>query len=64
MWMCFECCCIAVRENVGWQHAVRVTNRHGLFLPALSSKLLFKKKKKIRLARSRREKATVVVRTQ
>lgn len=32
MWMCFECCCIAVRENVGWQHAVRVTNRHGLFL--------------------------------
>lgn len=45
VWMCFECCCTAVRENVGWQHAVRVTNRHGLFLPALSSKLLFKKKK-------------------
>lgn len=47
MWMCFECCCTAVRENVGWQHAGRVANRHGLFLPDLSSKLLFKK---IRLA--------------
>lgn len=61
MWMYFECCCTAVRENVGWQHAVRVANKHGLFLPALSSKLL---SKKIRLACSRKEKATVVVRTQ
>lgn len=43
MWMYFECCCTAVRENVGWQHAVRVANKHGLFLPALSSKLLSKK---------------------
>lgn len=57
MW--FECCCTALRENVGWQCAVRLTHRHGLFLPALSSKFLLKE---VRLACSKKEEATVVVR--
>lgn len=42
MW--FECCCTALRENVGWQRAVRLAHRHGFFLPALSSEFLLKKK--------------------